>query len=114
MTTQDLAERQEQLSAITTRGAEMGGWTGNEALVIHRMYAKGSNQAEFMAFARLCRETGLSPLNGEIFCTIYSKDDPDKRSMVLITAVAGYRKIGFATGEVTQIEGPFWLDAEGT
>ena len=97
------------LAKTVQSGGELAGWSNKEAFVIHQMYAEATNQAEFMAFGRICRVTGYDPQKGEIHCTVYNKDNPKKRKMVVVIGVNGYRKTGWSTGEVLALEGPQWM-----
>lgn len=40
---------------------------------------------------QICRSSRLDPFKKEIYCLIFSKDNPDKRSMVILTGIDGYR-----------------------
>ena len=40
---------------------------------------------------QICRSSRLDPFKKEIYCMIFQKDNPEKRSMVIITGIDGYR-----------------------
>lgn len=52
---------------------------------------------EFDLFITTCRELRLDPLRRQVYVFIFDKDDPGKRRMVLVTAIAGYRSIAERT-----------------
>lgn len=59
--------------------------------LIRDLYARDATPQEFELFMQICRSSRLDPFKKEIYCLIFSKNDPDKRSMVIITGIDGYR-----------------------
>lgn len=68
-------------------------FTDTQLQIIRRTVAKDCNADEFDLFIERCKLMGLNPLNRECFASVYSKDDPAKRNMVVIIEIAGLRKI---------------------
>lgn len=75
------------------------------ALIKHTV-AKDANDEEFDLFIEMCRSRGLNPLTRQIFCQIYSKDDPKKRQMVIVVSREGQRSIAERTGSYRPDERP--------
>jgi len=61
--------------------------------LIKRLYAKDANADEFELFMQICKSSRLDPFKKEIYCLIFSKNDIDKRQMVIITGIDGYRSM---------------------
>ena len=77
--------------ALTKAGGQ--NFSGAQLQIIKRTVAKDCNNDEFDLFIERCALMGLNPLNRECFATVYSKDNPQKRNMVVIIEIAGLRKI---------------------
>lgn len=65
--------------------------TDRQIDLIKRLYAKDANEDEFELFMQICKSSRLDPFKKEIYCLIFSKDNPQKRQMVIITGIDGYR-----------------------
>jgi phage recombination protein Bet len=59
--------------------------------LIRRTVAKDTNQDEFDLFMEICKQHGLDPFKKHIFAQVYNKDKPDKRQMVVVISIDGYR-----------------------
>lgn len=68
-------------------------FTAPQLQIIKRSYAKDTNDDEFNLFIEQSRMLGLSPFKGQITARVYSKNDPKKRSMVVVTQIGGLRAI---------------------
>jgi len=66
--------------------------------VIRNAFCKDLNDAEFDAFQLICKNTRLSPLKRQISAQVYSKDDKEKRKMVIVTEIGGLRSIAERSG----------------
>lgn len=79
----------------------MGNSTDNERslALIKRTVASDCNDSEFDLFIHTARHLGLDPLRRQIFALVYSKNDPKKRKMSIITAIDGLRVIAERTGD---------------
>jgi phage recombination protein Bet len=68
-------------------------YTAQQLALIKRTVAADCNDAEFSLFIEVARRFGLDPFRKQIHAVVYSKDNPDKRKLSLITAIDGYRSI---------------------
>ncbi|OWK36926.1 phage recombination protein Bet [Fimbriiglobus ruber] len=59
--------------------------------LIRRTVAKDTNQDEFDLFIEICKQQGLDPFKKQIFAQVYNKDKADKRQIVIVTSIDGYR-----------------------
>jgi phage recombination protein Bet len=66
--------------------------------LIKRTVASDCNVDEFNMFIHMARHLGLDPLRRQIYAFVFSKDDPKKRRMSIITAIDGFRTIADRTG----------------
>lgn len=73
-------------------------YEGKNLDLMRRTVAKDANDAEFDQFVHICKATRLDPLRRQAYCFVFGKDDPLKRQMVVVTAIAGYRAIAARTG----------------
>ena len=74
--------------------------TYNEAQLelIQRTVAKDLNRDEFDMYVAVCRRVGLDPFRKQIYANVYNKNNADKRSVVFITAIDGFRAIAERAG----------------
>ena len=70
---------------------------GKQLDLIRRTVAKDCNPAEFDQFIHICRAVRLDPLRRQIYCFVFSKDNPQYRRMSVVTGIDGYRAIGERT-----------------
>ncbi len=61
--------------------------------LIRNTVAKDCNTTEFDMFMHICKAVRLDPLRRQIYAFVFSKDDPSKRQMTVVTAIGGYRSI---------------------
>lgn len=73
-------------------------YTGNQLELIRRTVAKDTNAEEFEQFIHICKHTRLDPLRRQVFCFVFNKQKADKRQMVIVTSIGGYRTIASRTG----------------
>lgn len=66
--------------------------------LIRRTVAKDCNSDEFNLFIENCKALRLDPLRRQIYAFVFSKDDPKKRQMTIVTSIGGYRSIAERTG----------------
>jgi phage recombination protein Bet len=66
--------------------------------LIKRTVAADCNDVEFDLFISMARSLRLDPLRRQIHAIVYSKDNPKKRKMTLVTAIDGFRTIADRTG----------------
>ncbi|WP_375458849.1 phage recombination protein Bet [uncultured Enterovirga sp.] len=67
--------------------------------LIKRMYAPAATNDEFEVFIGLCRSLNLDPRKRQIYHMVYSPNDEQKRKVVIVVAIDGYRSIAFRTGD---------------
>jgi hypothetical protein len=70
----------------------------NMLALVKRTTCKDCTADEFSEFITVCRDLNLSPIRRQIYCFIFSKDEPSKRNMTLVTAIDGGRSIAARTG----------------
>lgn len=68
-------------------------FTPKQLDLIKRTVAADCNAEEFDLYMQVCNLTKLNPFRKQIFAVVYSKDDPKKRKMSIITSIDGYRAI---------------------
>ena len=66
-------------------------YSPSQLTLIRRTVAKDTNQDEFDLFVEICKQQGLDPFKKQIFAQVYNKDKPEKRQMVVVTSIDGYR-----------------------
>lgn len=66
-------------------------YSASQLALIRRTVAKDTNEDEFNLFIEICRQQGLDPFKKQIFAQVYNKDKPDRRQMVVVTSIDGYR-----------------------
>lgn len=69
-----------------------------ELQLIKRTCARDANDDEFNAFIAYSYKLGLDPLKRQVYCFVFSKDDPQKRQMVLVTSIGGFRTVAARSG----------------
>jgi phage recombination protein Bet len=65
--------------------------------LIKRTVAKDCNDLEFDTYIELCKARGLNPLLRHAFAQVYSKNDKDKRQMVIVVSREGQRSLAERT-----------------
>jgi phage recombination protein Bet len=77
------------------------GWWLDKTLVklARRTAFKETNEDEFDQAVAFCREKNLSPMSGQLYAFVFSKDDAKKRNMVIVTSIMGYRAIANRSGD---------------
>lgn len=71
---------------------------GKLVALARRTTGKDCNNDEFDMFVSVCRDLNLSPMRKQIYCFVFSKNDPDKRNMTLVVAIDGGRAIAARSG----------------
>lgn len=72
-------------------------YTGQQIALIKRTVASDTNPSEFDLFMEVARRTRLDPFRKQISALVFSKDDPVKRKMAIITTIDGLRAIAART-----------------
>lgn len=72
--------------------------TDREMALVRKTVAADLTHAELDLFVHMCRRFGLDPLRRQIYVIVYNKDRSDKRRVVYVTAIDGYRAIADRTG----------------
>ncbi|MDP3869137.1 phage recombination protein Bet [Phenylobacterium sp.] len=73
-------------------------YTGAQLALIKRTVAKDTNADEFDLFMSVAKMKGLDPFSKQITAIVFSKDDPAKRQMAIITGIDGMRAIAARSG----------------
>lgn len=58
-----------------------------------------ANADEFNTFLHVATQLGLDPLRKQIYCFVFSKDNPEKRRMSLVVGIDGFRAIAARSGD---------------
>lgn len=66
--------------------------------LIRKTVAKDCDAAEFDWAIEICKGLRLDPLRRQIYFFVFHKDKPDKRQMIPVVAIGGYRSIAERTG----------------
>ena len=77
----------------TTEPARLRDYSNQQLALIRRTVAADCNQDEFDLFVEVARRVGLDPFRRQIYAVVYSKDNPAKRKMSIITGIDGFRAI---------------------
>lgn len=78
--------------------------------LIRKTVASDCTPTEFDLFCEVSRRVGLDPFRKQIYAIVYSKNNPDKRRMSIITGIDGYRAVAARNrdyrpgGDAPQIE----------
>lgn len=82
-------------------------WNSKQLDLIRKTVAKDCDRnsegtvlhlGEFDWFISICKQLQLDPLRRQIYAFVFSKDAPDKRQMVPVIGIGGYRSIAERTG----------------
>lgn len=73
-------------------------WSGKQLDLVRKTVAKDCNVDEFETFIHMCRTVRLDPIRRQIFAFVFSKNDPKKRQLTIVTSIGGYRTIANRTG----------------
>lgn len=65
----------------------------SQLALVRRTVAADTTQDEFDLFIEVCRRVGLDPFRKQIHCIVYNKNKPDKRRVVFITGIDGFRGV---------------------
>lgn len=74
-------------------------YTPNQMALIQRTVAADATADEFNMFMQICQRGGLDPFRKQLYCVVYSKDDPKKRKVSFITGIDGLRAIAQRNGD---------------
>lgn len=74
-----------------TAVAPIRDYNGSQLALIRRTVAKDCDNTEFDLFMEMARRHGLDPFRKQIYAMVVSKDKPDKRQLVVVTGIDGYR-----------------------
>lgn len=72
--------------------------TDNEVALARKAVAADLTPVEFNMFVHMARQFGLDPLRRQIYGIVYNKDKADRRRVIYVTAIDGYRAIAERTG----------------
>jgi phage recombination protein Bet len=68
-------------------------YTASQLKLVRETVAKDCNATEFDLFVEIARRVGLDPFRRQIYAIVTNKDKADKRQMVTVTGIDGYRAI---------------------
>lgn len=100
--------------ARLTPTAPSGSLTPTQLNLIKRTVAPDTNDDEFSQFIWTATYLRLDPLRRQIYAFVFSKDNPKKRRMSIITGIDGFRTIADRTGcyRPDEDEPSFEIDAD--
>lgn len=78
---------------VVTLAASGSAYPPAQLRLIKDTVAKDCNTDEFNLFVTVARNAGLDPFRKQISAIVFSKDDPKKRRMSIITTIDGLRTI---------------------
>jgi len=67
--------------------------------LIKRTVASDCNDDEFRTFIHMARQLELDPLRKQIYAFVFSKNNPKKRRMSIVTGIDGFRTIAARQGD---------------
>lgn len=67
--------------------------------LIRRTVAADTTPDEFNMFVEIAKRAGLDPFRRQLYCLVYSKDNPDKRKVAFITGIDGFRAVAARNGD---------------
>lgn len=73
-------------------------YDSRQLALIRRTVAADCNNDEFDLFINMARALRLDPLRRQVYAFVFSKDNPKKRRMSIVTAIDGFRTIAERTG----------------
>jgi len=73
-------------------------YTASQMSLIRKTVAADTNATEFDLFFEMCRRYGLDPFKKQIYAIVTNKHKQDKRKLVVVTAIDGYRSIAARAG----------------
>lgn len=68
------------------------GYSPQQLALIRQTVAKDCSPAEFDLFIQTAASYGLNPFRREIYAIVVNKNNPDKRQLVLVTGIDGFRR----------------------
>lgn len=80
-------------------GVAAVGFSSAQLKIMRQTVAKDCNPAEFDVFIETAKSYGLNPFRREIYAIVVNKDKPDKRQLVLVTGIDGFRRKAEETGD---------------
>lgn len=86
------------MGALTTLRPTEATYAPSALALIKRTVASDCNDDEFSMFIHMARSLHLDPLRRQIYAFVFSKDNPAKRRMSIITGIDGFRAIAERTG----------------
>lgn len=85
-------------------GLVPNGFSTAQLKIMRQTVAKDCNPAEFDVFIETAKSYGLNPFRREIYAIVVSKDKPDKRQLVLVTGIDGFRRKAEQSGDYAPSE----------
>ena len=74
-------------------------YSPSQLSLVRRTVAKDCDNTEFDLFIEISRRVGLDPFRRQIYAMVTNKDKPDKRQMVTVTGIDGYRAVAQRNGD---------------
>lgn len=80
--------------------------------LIRRTVAKDTTNDEFNMFVEVCKNMQLDPFRKQLYCIVYSKDNPDKRKCAFITGIDGFRAVAERSGNYRPDDAPTHFETD--
>lgn len=78
---------------------EIDGFTPRMIELIRRTVASDCNDDEFRTFIHMAKRLELDPLRKQIYAFVFSKNNPAKRRMSIVTGIDGFRTVALRSGD---------------
>ena len=85
------------MSNVSRIAPALTAYAERQIALIRRTVAKDCNNDEFDLFVHTAHHLGLDPLRKQVYAFVYSKDDPKRRKMTIVTGIDGFRTIADRT-----------------
>ncbi|WP_020476241.1 phage recombination protein Bet [Zavarzinella formosa] len=89
-------------------------YSASQLTLIRRTVAKDTSQDEFDLFIEICKQQGLDPFKKQIYAHVYNKDKADKRQLVIVTSIDGYRAKAQRSGDYRPAEDAVVFETDPT
>lgn len=79
-------------------------YSASQLALIRKTVAKDCSVEEFDLFIEICKQQALDPFKKQIYAQVYNKDKADKRQLVIVTSIDGYRSKAQRCGDYRPAE----------
>ncbi len=86
-------------NVVALNAAGLRTYTPEQMALIRRTVAQHTTPDEFNMFMMIAQRAGLDPFRRQLYCIVYSKDDPERRKVAFITGIDGLRAVAQRNGD---------------